>query len=103
MLQIPEGYALCPVCQGSTRRPVPESVRQYANNLATYDKETDTLACANCGGQTMSLKALGYTKKLHPENTLGCKHHFTGRQAGNCYVIYTCAHCMSQYDIDSGD
>jgi hypothetical protein len=97
---IPQGYAICPCCHGSTRIPVPENLRQY--NLAGYDKTTDTLACDNCGGQTMNLKALGYTKKRNPEDTEGCKHEYVGRNAGNCYTIYTCK-CGSSYDIDSGD
>lgn len=103
MLQIPEGYAVCPICQGTTRRLVPESCRQHINILATYDATTDTLACKNCGGQTMNLRALGYTKKRKPTDTIGCNHHYTGRQAGNCYMVYTCVHCLDQYDIDSGD
>lgn len=103
MFKIPEGYAVCPCCNGTTRRLLPETSRCYADTLSGYDKTTDTLACNNCGGQTMSLKAVGYTKKPTPEATIGCKHEYEGRNAGNCYTIYHCKICGSSYDIDSGD
>ena len=103
ILEIPDGYAVCPCCNGTGRRPLPEDQRRYAHVMAGYDKATDTLACNNCGGQTMYGKAKGYTKKVTPESTEGCKHEYVGRNAGRCYTIYTCKHCGSSYDIDSSD
>lgn len=101
-MTIPENCGVCPKCKGTKRRPLPENMRRYAPHLATYDGATDTLACDNCGGQTMSLTATGYTKKSNPHDTEGCLHKFAGRNAGNCYTIYTCKFCGQSYDIDSG-
>jgi hypothetical protein len=98
-------YAICPKCAGSTRRPYPtehDPDRRYAEMTATYDKLTDTLACNNCGGQFMSLRATGYTKK-RPGSNDGCLHEFVGRNAGNCYTEYSCKHCALSYAIDSSD
>jgi DNA-directed RNA polymerase subunit RPC12/RpoP len=78
------------------------SEEQYKGIMSGYDKETDTMACRNCGGQTMYGKPLGYTA-IDPETGLGCKHEYVGRDAGRCYTIYTCRKCGSRYDIDSGD
>jgi hypothetical protein len=99
---IPTGNAACPCCSGSTRRPVLPSEEQYKDIMSGYDKATDTMACRNCGGQTMYGKPLGYTK-IDPETGLGCEHKYIGRDAGRCYTIYTCRKCGSHYDIDSGD
>lgn len=94
--------ATCPKCLGSTRRPWPSADHTYAPMTATYDRDTDTLACDNCGGQTMSLRATGQTR-VDPATGLGCLHHYVGQRAGNCYHIYTCLKCQDRYDIDSGD
>lgn len=92
--------ATCPKCNGTTRMPAPPS--NYKHILATYDRETDTLACNNCGGQTMSLKATGETT-IDPATGLGCLHNFEGRNAGRCYTVYTCTKCQATYGIDSSD
>lgn len=93
--------AVCPKCNGSTRQPL--GPWEWKNCMpAGYDKQTDTVACDNCGGQTMSLTATGRTR-IDPATGLGCEHTYTGRQAGNCYRIYTCTKCGDHYDIDSGD
>ena len=94
--------AVCPKCNGSTRRPLPESSRKYADIIATYDKATDTLACDNCGGQTMSLRATGRTR-IDPATGLGCMHKYNGVTTSNCYHEHTCIKCGDRYDIDSGD
>ncbi len=95
----------CPKCNGTARRPYPtehDPDRRFARMTATYDEATDTLACNNCGGQTMSLTATGVTR-VDPATGLGCLHAYSGRNAGRCYTIYTCAKCGDSYDIDSGD
>lgn len=104
LLTIPaEQDAVCPKCNGSTRSPWPsDQNRRYANMTATYDKATDTLACDNCGGQTMSLRATGHTRK-RPGTDEGCLHSFVGRKAGRCYTEHTCKHCGLSYGIDSSD
>jgi hypothetical protein len=96
---------VCPACNGSTRRPYdythdPKGL--YRRMTATYRAEDDTLACNNCGGQTMSLRATGRTR-IDPTTGLGCLHEYRGQKAGNCYHIYTCTKCGDHYDIDSGD
>ena len=94
-----EGYGVCPVCSGTCRMPAGND--KYKHMYSKYDKETDTLPCRNCGGQTMYGKPTGESK-LRPDGT-PCKHEYTGREAGRCYTIYTCKHCSYSYDIDSGD
>lgn len=96
-----EGYGICPVCNGTHRIPVPERSQQYKNVLAGYDKETDTLACSNCGGQRMFGRPTGEVR-LRSDGT-PCKHEYTGVSRGRCYTVYTCKHCGDSYDIDSGD
>ena len=90
--------AACPACNGTARRPY---TGQYADIIAGYDKATGTVACNNCGGQTMYGTATGKV----PLNRDGqpCLHRYIGVQAGNCYWRYTCEHCGDQYSIDSGD
>lgn len=90
----------CPKCNGTGRRPVPEYCRGY--NLATYRESDDTLACDNCGGQTMSLKATGLVP-VDPATGEGCLHEYKGRTIGNCRTSYTCKKCGDRYDIDSSD
>jgi predicted RNA-binding Zn-ribbon protein involved in translation (DUF1610 family) len=100
--QMPNGHATCPKCKGTTRIPAPAHSEGYKTVISGYDRETDTFACDNCGGQTMSLHAVGHTR-IDPATGLGCLHEFTGRKAGNCYHVYTCSKCGTTYDIDSGD
>jgi len=95
---IPEGKGLCPCCQGSGRMPAGLEWRWSAG----YDHATQTITCRNCGGQTMSGVAQGYTR-LDPATGLGCLHVWEGHKAGNCYHVYTCTKCGEWYDIDSGD
>lgn len=89
----------CPVCMGTGRRSA-EGVA-YKSVMAGYDSTTDTLACDNCGGQTMYGRPTGKVP-LRSDGT-PCVHEFVGRNAGRCYTIYTCRHCGYTYDIDSSD
>lgn len=86
----------CPKCNGSKRVPPTESIRKYLPNVATYDAATDTIACDNCGSQTMSLRGTGVTRD-------GCLHEYEEETVGNCYHKYTCTKCGDVYNIDSGD
>lgn len=97
----PGKYVLCPCCQGTGRKAVPENYR-YGHVTYGYDKATNTLPCNNCGGQTMSCRAQGWTLP-NPATGEGCTHEYSGRNAGRCYHIYTCRHCNHTFDIDSGD
>ena len=93
---------ICPVCNGTKRVPY---AGQYAHVIYGYDKETGTVPCGNCGGQTMSLSPTGVVP-LRPDGT-PCTHIYqeTGpvasRQRG--WHEYTCTGCDDQYAIDSGD
>jgi hypothetical protein len=100
---IPDGWAVCPKCNGSTREPIDGASRKYASVIAGYDPETHTIACRNCGGQTMGGAARGIVQ-VRPHTTEGCMHKFVGERRGNCYHVYHCEHgCGARYDIDSGD
>lgn len=92
-------YGVCPVCNGSGR--VAAGNYKYKDVVAGYDKETDTLACNNCGGQTMYGKPSGKVP-LRPDGT-PCKHEYTSASVGRCLTRYTCKHCGVSHDIDSGD
>ena len=91
----------CPVCDGTSRSPLPASQQRWKTMLHGYDAETDTLPCQNCGGQTMRGQATGQVR-LRCDG-VPCTHEYQGRDAGRCYTIYTCLHCGDSYDIDSGD
>jgi hypothetical protein len=87
--------AICPACHGTARQPY---TGQHANIIAGYDAATGTIACNNCGGQTMYGTARGQV----PLNRDGepCLHKYEGVQAGNCYWKYTCVHgCGDTYSI----
>lgn len=94
---VPKGYAECPCCKGTGLVELTEKEKLYS-----WNKNKTHRQCSNCGGQTMSGKALGYSK-IDPNTGLGCEHTVTGRNAGRCYHIYTCTKCGFSYDIDSGD
>lgn len=89
----------CPVCAGATR--VPAGDTPHKTITAGYDRATDTLACQNCGGQTMSLRATGKVR-ARPDGT-PCTHEYQGRDAGRCLTRFTCRHCGDTYEIDSSD
>lgn len=113
---------VCPACEGSTRRPVPESSRRYIKHNAKWGhwgtagyqppgpgpyvqgqgwEEGGTFPCNNCGGQTMFSKAIGEVP-LRPDGT-PCLHEYTHKTTRNCYHESTCKHCGFYYAIDSGD
>jgi hypothetical protein len=92
--------AVCPKCFGSTRRPAPPS--PWKTSMATYRASDDTMACDNCGGQTMSLTATGRVR-VDPATGLGCMHTYRSRTTSNCYHEHTCTKCGDRYDIDSSD
>jgi DNA-directed RNA polymerase subunit RPC12/RpoP len=96
-----EGYGVCPVCNGTCRQPVDESMKKYADTIYSYDKSDDTIACNNCGGQGMFGSPSGEVP-LRSDGT-PCKHEYKGVERGRCYTVYTCIHCKHSYDIDSGD
>jgi hypothetical protein len=91
----------CPVCNGSGRVPVPAHQQRYKHVYSGYDKETDTLACSNCGGQYMFGRPTGEVR-LNKEGE-PCKHSYSGRTVGRCLTEYTCSECGDSYQIDSGD
>lgn len=104
-MEIPNGCAVCPACNGTKRLPLTDQdawMRAWKGGLTQYDPETDTKTCDNCGGQTMSMRALGYTA-IRPGTNEGCLHKWKGESAGRCYTVYTCQFCFSRFDIDSGD
>lgn len=92
--------ATCPVCNGSGRKPVPADSKWH-ESIRGYDKETHTLACTNCGGQTMGGNATGKVN-TRPDGT-PCVHDYAYQNAGRCYHRYTCTRCGDVYCIDSGD
>jgi hypothetical protein len=92
----------CPVCAGSGRVPSDSyGPASWARRLSSYDADTDTLACRNCGGQTMRCEGTGKSR-LRADGT-PCVHEYNYYMAGRCYSIHTCVHCGDKYDIDSGD
>lgn len=91
----------CPVCNGSGRVPVPEHQQRYKHVYAGYDADTDTLGCTNCGGQYMYGRPSGQVP-LRPDGT-PCVHEYTSQTVGRCLTEYTCRHCGSRHQIDSGD
>ncbi len=95
---VPKGNDVCPRCEGTGLLPLSEKDLTYS-----WNKGKTHYGCTNCGGQTMSGKALGYTK-IDPNTGKGCLHSFVGRNAGRCYTVYDCKNgCGYRYDIDSGD
>jgi hypothetical protein len=90
---------ICPVCNGTCRRPAGDD--QYKHMYMGYDKDNDTLPCNNCGGQTMYGRATGQVP-LRADGT-PCVHEYDYKLLGRCYHGYTCRHCSFKYEIDSGD
>jgi hypothetical protein len=114
----------CPVCDGSTRRPVPEERRRYIKHNARWGHwglsgyqpagtgpfadgqgyEGGTLPCRNCGGQYMSGKATGRVP-LRPDGA-PCRHEYRDTTESNHdrgWHVSKCAHCGDRLTIDSGD
>ena len=98
-----KGYGICPVCNGSGHMPCPDYLRSYGkkNGWYGYRAEDDTVTCTNCGAQTMYGRPSGQVP-LREDGT-PCKHEYTSANVGRCLTQYTCKHCVSSYQIDSGD
>ena len=89
----------CPVCNGTKR--VPAGDTKFKTVLASYDAETDTLACHNCGGRSMYGQATGLTYER--DDGTPCIHEYEVYRQSMSYTVYKCKHCGTGYDIDSGD
>ena len=89
----------CPVCNGTGR--VAAGDYKYKNVVAGYDKDTDTLACSNCGGQYMFGTPRGKVR-LNKQGE-PCTHLYHSKTVGRCLTEYVCEHCGDRYQIDSGD
>ena len=98
-IELRKGYGICPVCNGSCRRPTGND--KWKTVYAGYDPVTDTLPCTNCGGQYMFGRPSGQVR-LRQDGT-PCTHSYKSATIGRCLTRYTCAHCNEYYDIDSGD
>ena len=92
-------YGTCPVCNGTHR--VPAGDNKYKNVIAGYDKDTDTFACTNCGGQYMFGSPRGQVR-LNKDG-VPCTHQYVSKTVGRCLTEYLCVHCGDRYQIDSGD
>ena len=92
--------ATCPKCNGTTRRPCPPEWLKW--RMAGFRESDQSLACNNCGGQTMSLTARGQTR-VDPATGLGCLHTYVSRTTSRCYHEHTCTKCGDHFAIDSGD
>ena len=92
-------HGTCPVCNGTGRRAAGNT--PYKTVFAGYDKETDTLACNNCGGQYMYGTPRGQVRMN--KDGQPCTHHYHSATVGRCLTRYTCEHCGDSYEIDSGD
>jgi hypothetical protein len=93
----------CPACNGTGHMPCPDRLRDGGQKYGWYGyrAEDDTVACTNCGAQTMYGRASGQVL-LRPDGT-PCLHEYESRTIGRCLTRYTCKHCQSSYEIDSGD
>jgi monoamine oxidase len=106
-LSIPAGMAVCPKCNGTKHQAV-DATGKPIDQATDYPRwpqyaERGWMECRNCGGQSMSQTARGFTS-INPATGLGCLHQFRGENAGRCYTVYTCTlGCGARYDIDSSD
>lgn len=94
---IPEGYGVCPKCNGCKELPLSEREKTYS----WYAGKTGR-PCTNCGAQTMYGQATGIVL-LRKDNNEPCLHEYNYTKLGNCYHGYNCKHCGHSYQIDSGD
>lgn len=58
---------ICPLCNGTNRVPVPESMQRWKHVIAGYDKETDTFSCTNCDEQYTGRFPTDYTYSNNDE------------------------------------
>jgi hypothetical protein len=116
---------ICPVCNGTARRPVPEDTRRYIKHNARWGHwgiagykpggegpfadgcgyEGGTLPCTNCGGQYMSMKPTGVVR-LRPDGA-PCEHKYATdderSRPTRGWHVSNCIHCGDHLEIDSGD
>lgn len=89
-------YGTCPVCNGTKEVPLSDYELKYSWNQGKTHR-----ACHNCGGQTMFGRATGQVP-LRADGT-PCTHSYRSQTLGRCFTRYTCEHCGSYYEVDSGD
>lgn len=87
---------VCPVCNGTKEVLLTADELRYSWNKGKTHRD-----CTNCGGQYMFGRATGEVP-LRPDGT-PCKHEYTSQTVGRCLTEYTCKHCGSRHQIDSGD
>lgn len=86
----------CPVCNGSGKVLLTADELKYSWNKDKTERE-----CSNCGGQYMYGQGTGKVT-LRKDGT-PCVHEYTSRTVGRCLTQYTCKHCITSFQIDSGD
>jgi hypothetical protein len=96
-----KNYGICPVCNGSKRKPVSAESQRYKMVTSGYDPVTDTFPCTNCGGQYMLGQPSGEVGLRN--DGAPCVHEYESVTRGRCYTEYTCKHCGDRHSIDSGD
>ena len=96
-----ERTGICPICNGTGRKPATEDSRKY--RWHGYDQATDTQYCHNCGSRGMYAPPPDGRVELRKDNGEPCVHRFVEETIGRCYHRYTCEHCGSAHTIDSGD
>ena len=82
-----DGYGVCPVCNGSGRKPADEEMKKYANVIAGYDKSNDTVACNNCGGQGMYGNNVHQAVFESEESETGITLHFVNEHFDEGRII----------------
>ena len=90
----------CPKCHGTTRIKIPEKIQKFKKSLPTYDDETDTISCDNCGYQ-YGATPVGIVKTNRDGQP--CLHQYRKTTIGRCYAKFTCNFCDDFYEVDSGD
>lgn len=100
-ISLKQGYGICPVCNGSLRaKPKHPGDWSWCRG---FNKEDGTLPCFNCKTQGMFTSGEPTGQVILRSDGTPCTHEYVERQLGRCYYRYTCKHCISSYEIDSGD
>jgi hypothetical protein len=89
-------HGTCPKCHG-TKRISYAGVQKHTSYIKGYNAADNSVVCDNCGGQTTEGKASGLV--FLNKNKEPCLHDYTEK----VYYRYTCKHCGSRYEIDSGE
>ena len=96
-----EKKGICPVCDGTGRKPATEMARN--NKWYGYDKVTDTQHCHNCQYKGMFAPPPTGRVELRPDGT-PCEHDYELTRVQRYFKEYSCIHgCGNGYVIDSGD